>query len=66
MKTNAEDEKLMTLSQSQFNFGPIQIAKALLSHGANVNAGDNGCPTSLYQELEGEYYTFNSMFSVFD
>ena len=45
----------MTPSHLQSNFGPVQIAQALLDHGANVNAGNNEGETSLYQELEDEY-----------
>jgi ankyrin repeat protein len=46
----------MTSSHSQSNFGPVQIAQALLDHGANVNAEINEGETSLCQELEGEYH----------
>ena len=52
---NAQDENDMTPSHLQSNFGPVQIAQALLDHGANVY-GNNVGETSLYQESEGEYY----------
>lgn len=42
MDTNAQDEKHLTPSHLQSIFGQVQIAQALLDHGANVNAGSNG------------------------
>ena len=56
MDINAQNENHMTLSDLQSNFGPVQIAQALLDHGANVNAGINEGETSSCQELEGEYH----------
>ena len=50
------DKNRVTPSYLQINFGPVQVAQALLDRGANVNAGSNGDETSLYQELEGEYH----------
>jgi hypothetical protein len=53
---NVQDENPMTLFCSQCDFGRLQIAQALLDHGANVNAGNNVDETSLYRELEGKYH----------
>jgi ankyrin repeat protein len=50
---NPQDANPMTPFRSQSNFGPVQIAQALLDHGANVNAGNNMDETSLYRGLEG-------------
>lgn len=44
---NTQDESQMTSSYLRSKFGPVQTAQALLNHGANVNAGNNG------GELEG-------------
>jgi ankyrin repeat protein len=40
----------------QCDFGRLQVAQALLDHGANINAGNNVDETSLYRELEGKYH----------
>jgi ankyrin repeat protein len=58
MDINAQDENhnLKTPSHLQSNFGLVQMAQALLNHGANVNAGNNRGGTLLCQELEGEYH----------
>ncbi|KAI9455268.1 ankyrin repeat-containing domain protein, partial [Lactarius psammicola] len=45
-------ENQMTPSRFQSDLGPIQIALLLLDHGANLNAGNNGGETSIYQEME--------------
>ena len=52
---NPQDENHLDMAQThlQPNFSPSKFAKALLDHGANVNAGGR---TSFYQELEGEYH----------
>ena len=46
--------------RTPFNFVVVEIAQALLNHGANVNAGGSGGEslreTSSYQGLEGEYH----------
>jgi ankyrin repeat protein len=47
---NEKNEHHMTPSHPNSNFGPIQMAQALLKHGANVNAGNNGGKAS------GEYH----------
>ena len=52
--TNVQDENQMTPLHLRSNFGPVQIAQALLDHGANVNAGINAGSTSASQESEGE------------
>jgi ankyrin repeat protein len=41
-QVNAQDEK--------HDFGPVQMAQALIDHGANVNAGNDGSEIALYQE----------------
>ena len=46
----------VTPSHLQSNFGPVQVAQALLDYGANVDTRSNGNETSLYQGLEGEYH----------
>jgi ankyrin repeat protein len=50
---NIQDENRMTPSHLQSDFGPVQIALALLDHGANVNAGIKG-ETPSSQESNGE------------
>jgi ankyrin repeat protein len=52
---NAQDENNMTPSCLKSDFGLVQMAQALLDHGANVNTGNNWGEISSYQELEGEY-----------
>ena len=37
------------------NFGPVVIAQAPIDNDANVNVGNNGIDTPLYQGLEGEH-----------
>ena len=50
---NTHDENPTRL-ELQPNFGPVQIAQALLEHGANANAGINGGETTSSQEPDGE------------
>jgi ankyrin repeat protein len=45
-------ENRMMPSHLQSDFGPVQIAQALLDHGANVNAGISVTTSS--QESNGE------------
>ena len=56
MDINAQYENHTTLSHLQSNVGPVQIAQALLDHGANINARNNGGETSLYPRLKGKYH----------
>jgi ankyrin repeat protein len=53
-----QDENPMTLFHSQCDFGRLQIAQALLDHGANVEAGNDVDEASFYREreLEGQYH----------
>ena len=62
---NLEDADPMTPLHSQHDFGPVQIAQALLHHGANVNAGNNMDNDPSYRELEGNMI-FHAIFSVID
>ena len=54
----AQDKNNMTPSSTSLksDFGSVQMAQALLDHGANVNIGNNWGEISSYQELEGEYH----------
>ena len=61
--SNLQDADPKTPFHSQHDFGPVQIAQALLDHGANVNAGNNVDETSLYGE--GKYCSIlDAVFSV--
>ena len=51
---NVQDEDQMTSLHQRSGFGPVQIAQALLDHGANVNAGINAGESSPSQGSEGE------------
>ena len=62
---NLHDAIPMTRFHSQHNFGPVQIAQALLDHGANVNAGNNLDEDPSYRGLEGNF-VFHAIFSVID
>ena len=46
----------VTPSHLQSDFGPVEVAQALLDRGANVNASNDGSESSLYQGLEGGYH----------
>ena len=64
---NLQDAGPKTPFDSQHDFGPVQIAQALLDHGANVNAGNNADETSVYRALEGKYHSIlDAIFSKFD
>ena len=54
---NLQDADPMTPFHSQHDFGPVQIAQALLDHGANVNAGNN---------MDKGSMIFHAIFSVID
>ena len=62
---NLQDADPMTPLLSQHDFDPVQIAQALLDHGANVNAGNNIDKAPSYLKLEGNVI-FNAIFSVID
>ena len=62
---NLQDADPMTPFHSLHDFGPVQIAQALLDRGANVNAGNNMDNGPSYRESEGNMI-FYAIFSVID
>lgn len=65
MNTQYENHAMGT----PFNFVVVEIAQALLNHGANVNVGSSGGEslreTSPYQGLEGEYNIQCDRFGIY-
>jgi ankyrin repeat protein len=53
---NVQEHNQMTPTYLQSDPGPFQIAVLLLYYGANLNIGNNGGESSIYQEIKGEYY----------
>ena len=62
---NLQDADPMTPFHSPHDFGPVQIAQALLDRGANVNAGNNMDNGPSYRGLEGNMI-LHAIFSVID
>ena len=65
MDNTFKDTDPMTPLRSQHDLDPVQIAQALLDHGANVNAGNNMDNGPSYRELEGNMI-FYAIFSGID